>query len=152
MKTKMDNVRKYILLGISIIAIIITICLFIKFKDKDDNVNRNNIVDEKLLSSWSNGKVFTYQNDLLINEESLDRNTFLLITKSDVSICSVDENLTTNCNNFTYTYQDNKLSIDTDNYFLASGKYSVSFNDEQLLLEKKENDIKTIYKFESPKG
>lgn len=152
MNNKKKNVIKYILLGTSIILIIITIFLFIKFKSKDNNTNQNNNKDTRLLSSWTNGIFYTYQDDSLIDKQTLDENIFLLIAEKQISICSNDENLVKNCIDFPYTYKDNKLSVDTNNYFLSSGDYTVNFEDNYLSLEKKNNNIKEIYKFSSPMG
>lgn len=151
MNIKKQRVIKYIFLGFSIVLIVITIFLFIKFSNKDNSDGKATF-DNRLFSSWTNGSVYTYQDDEMVDEQNLDENVFLLITEEKLSICSNDENLVKNCKDFSYTYKDNKISIDTNNYFIASGEYIVIFEDSYLSLEKISDNAKEIYKFSSPMG
>jgi len=152
---KMKNF-KWILLIILSVSILITIMLFINFMSKKQNDNissdNNNIVNNVLNDIYDKkwhimNLTVTYENEELFRNDSYN-NEYIIIDKETLKYCNLTNK---ECSKDEYIYNNNKISISTDNT-LGTGDYEVIYLDDTLKLSTKINDRIVSYSFVEAKG
>lgn len=139
---------KWILLIILIISLIITSILFINFsKNKNENNNNSTEISEILNKRWRRVGAALYENGKLVSENNeLYDLRYMFFTKDYVAYCNPPSE---DCDEYTYTYSDGLITINSEDYFVTKGTYNISFKETGITLSQTSGNIKVIYYFES---
>lgn len=134
---------KWILLFILIVCIIMLSLKFIKYNNNSNNSSENGEINSKIYNAWSLYKVEYYNEDILINEEiEFEEKYYMSFDVDSVRYCDY-QNI--ECVEYSYSYNNNQIRIDAEDYFVTKGIYQISFSNTDLILTREENDYKIIY-------
>ena len=140
---------KYVKWFLLIILIICLIIIGIKF---DNYENKDEFVISDIYNfSWYKKGIAVYENGELIseNKDIVSSNYYMVFTKEKVSYY----NLTMEkFDEYSYSYNDGKITINSEDYFISKGTYNIAFNDDLLELSIKDNKTEYVYYFERSVG
>lgn len=153
MKENKKNIILTILMIILIILIIVSTTLFIMYKNNDSN--KDEINSDKIMNYW-----VLYKQEIIQNNEIID-----VVDKDDVDDIKLNiknklietcytESEEEKCDKTAYTYSDNTLVILEGSDYM-SGTYKVTFEDNTMILEtkeNKENNVKIKNYFQKAEG
>lgn len=152
----MKKVVKYIKWILLIILIICFVILSIKFINYDNNDNRD-LKDNQIFDindiygyDWYMSGLSVYKNgELVIEDKGLISVHYMKFNDSNVVYCNSIDN---KCDKYNYLYKDEKMTIESDDYFVPRDMYDVEFVDNILQLSILKGTNKYIYYFKYPIG
>lgn len=135
------------MLVILIVCIIITMVKFINYSNDKFIISDNDKfeISDIYNYKWYKSKIEIYENDVLKHESfnSLEP-IYMNFVDNIVTYCNFD---TKECNEYTYSYGNGKITINSGDYFLGNGSYDLKFKDSVLELSILQNKTKLIYYF-----
>lgn len=115
------------------------------------NYNKSNFNIRDIYNyTWFKRGLAIYDNDKLIDEnQNLNGPVYMTFTEDKVTYCNLD---TDKCDEYTYSYADGKITINSENYFMPQGIYNIDIKDDVLELSVEDGSVTIIYYFKYPLG
>lgn len=150
---------KWILLIILLISLSIFGIRVINYINSDNNngeqtiVENNDItdgIDEFLISdiygfNWRKFGIAIYENNTLFSENNgLDGPYNMRFNEDKVTFCN---NVTNECDEYSYSYSDGKITINSGDYFVSKGTYDIKLKDDILELRILDDDLTIVLYF-----
>lgn len=145
---------KWIFLIIFIIALIITIMLFVNFAKNRDNkdIDTDNKISQLFDKKWVRTGLSIYENNVLKGENlNLSDTRYIVFSNDFVSYCN---NIDNECKDYYYEYNDEyeTVFIDSEDYLVERGTYKITFYQNKFDLSLIYDEGTVIFHFDTPKG
>lgn len=144
---------KWVLFGILIIVLVITVFLFLNFLKKR-NIGRqeNDKFNEIYGINYLRTGVSYSEDGVLVDENfNLIDSRYLTFSEDYVEFCNPSDT-DVFCEKFNYSFKDGEIYFDSSDYFVVKGFYRMEFNDTGFTLIQSTANSNIIYYFSSPMG
>ena len=130
---------KWILLVILIFCLLIFGIKFLNYNNEEAKINISDIYG----TDWYKFGIAFYENKKLITENKKVTGLYRMSFDNEkVTYCNLEND---KCNEYTYSYDGEKITINSEDYFIPNGTYNIKLEDGVLILSIKDGIYTIVY-------